>query len=51
MVADSEIHDHQARFRIVDAGFAVGAELTPTQKVRRHYVAGKYAADIEALYA
>ena len=39
------------RFRILDAGFAVGAELTPTQKVRRPYVLGKYAADIDALYA
>jgi long-chain acyl-CoA synthetase len=38
------------RFRILDAGFAVGAELTPTQKVRRHYVLGKYATDVEALY-
>jgi long-chain acyl-CoA synthetase len=39
------------RFRILDADFAVGAELTPTQKVRRPYVLGKYAADIDALYA
>ena len=38
------------RFRILDAGFAVGADLTPTQKVRRHYVLGKYATDVEALY-
>jgi len=39
------------RFRILDADFAVGAELTPTQKVRRPYVLGKYAAEIDALYA
>jgi len=38
------------RFRILDADFAVGAELTPTQKVRRPYVLGKYAAEIDALY-
>jgi len=38
------------RFRILDADFAVGAELTPTQKVRRPYVLDKYAADIDALY-
>ena len=39
------------RFRILDADFAVGAELTPTQKVRRPYVLDKYAAEIGALYA
>jgi long-chain acyl-CoA synthetase len=39
------------RFRILDATFAVGAELTPTQKVRRDYVLDKYADDIDALYA
>jgi long-chain acyl-CoA synthetase len=39
------------RFRILDATFAVGAELTPTQKVRRDYVLDKYASDINALYA
>jgi len=39
------------RFRILDAEFAVGAELTPTQKVRRPYVLSKYAAEIDALYA
>jgi len=38
-------------FRILEADFAVGAELTPTQKVSRHYVLGKYATDIDALYA
>jgi long-chain acyl-CoA synthetase len=39
------------RFRILDAEFAVGAELTPTQKVRRDYVLDKYADDVAALYA
>lgn len=39
------------RFRILDGEFAVGAELTPTQKVRRDYVLDKYASDIDALYA
>ncbi len=38
------------RFRILPAHFAVGAELTPTQKVRRDYVLAKYASDVEALY-
>ena len=38
------------RFRILDADFAVGAELTPTQKVRRPYVLGEYAAEIDGLY-
>jgi long-chain acyl-CoA synthetase len=39
------------RFRIVAKPFTVGAELTPTQKVRRNYVFAKFASDIEALYA
>ncbi|MGW2238985.1 long-chain fatty acid--CoA ligase, partial [Streptomyces sp. NPDC001759] len=39
------------RFRILGRGFAVGEELTPSQKVRRGYVTAKFAADIEALYA
>jgi len=38
------------RFRILDARFAVGAELTPMHKVRRDYVLAKYASDVEALY-
>jgi long-chain acyl-CoA synthetase len=39
------------RFRILPGTFHVGAELTPTQKVRRDYVLAKYASDIDALYA
>ena len=38
------------RFRILPGRFATGAELTPTQKIRRDYVLAKYAADAEALY-
>lgn len=38
------------RFRILSQGFAVGEELTPSLKVRRGYVAAKFATDIEALY-
>ena len=39
------------RFRILPDGFAVGAELTQTEKVRRDYVLAKFAADVEALYS
>ena len=39
------------RFRILPDGFAVGAELTQTQKVRRDYVLAEFAADVEALYS
>ena len=39
------------RFRILPARFEAGAELTPTQKVRRDYVLAKFASDIDALYA
>jgi long-chain acyl-CoA synthetase len=39
------------RFRILPGQFHVGAELTPTGKVRRDYVQAKYASDIDALYA
>jgi long-chain acyl-CoA synthetase len=39
------------RFCILPGAFEVGAELTPTQKVRRDYVQAKYASDIDALYA
>jgi len=39
------------RFRILPGQFEVGAELTPTGKVRRDYVLAKYASDVDALYA
>ena len=39
------------RFRILTREFAVGEELTHSQKVRRAYVSAEFAADIEALYA
>jgi len=50
--ANAEVSRAEAvkRIRILDAEFAVGAELTPTQKVRRGYVLDKYAADVAALY-
>ncbi len=38
------------RFRILPGQFEVGAELTPSGKVRRDYVLAKYASDIDALY-
>jgi len=38
------------RFRILAGPFTVGAELTPTHKVRRDYVLATYATDVEALY-
>jgi long-chain acyl-CoA synthetase len=38
------------RFRILTATFTTGAELTPTQKVRRDYVLATYADDVDALY-
>jgi len=38
------------RFRILPGSFQVGAELTPTGKVRRDYVLAKHATDIGALY-
>jgi len=38
------------RFRILAATFTTGAELTPTQKVRRDYVLATYASDVDALY-
>jgi long-chain acyl-CoA synthetase len=39
------------RFRIVPGPFAVGDELTPTQKVRRQHVLAKLNDDVEALYS
>jgi long-chain acyl-CoA synthetase len=39
------------RFRILPASFTVGAELTPTHKVRRAYVLAAYAGEVDALYA
>jgi len=39
------------RFGILPGPFEVGAERTPTGKVRRDYVLAKYASDIDALYA
>jgi len=39
------------RFGVLAGAFQVGAELTPTGKVRRDYVLAKYASDIGALYA
>lgn len=38
------------RWRILDADFVVGDELTPTMKVKRKRIAEKYAGEIEALY-
>jgi long-chain acyl-CoA synthetase len=38
------------KWRILDAEFIVGDELTPSMKVRRKRIAEKYAAEIEALY-
>jgi long-chain acyl-CoA synthetase len=39
------------RFRVLPGPVRVGAELTPTGKVRRDYVLAMYASDIDALYA
>ncbi|HEX6473124.1 MAG TPA: long-chain fatty acid--CoA ligase [Streptosporangiaceae bacterium] len=38
------------RFRVLPGEFAVGVDLTPTQKVRRQHVLMKFAADVAALY-
>jgi long-chain acyl-CoA synthetase len=38
------------RFHVLAGEFAVGVDLTPTQKVRRQYVLDKFAADVAALY-
>ena len=39
------------RFRILPGAFAVGDELTPTQKVGRDHVLAKFATEVEALYS
>ena len=39
------------KWRILDADFVVGDELTPTMKVKRKRIAEKYAGEIEAIYA
>src|SRR5438132_7679681 len=39
------------KWRILDADFVVGDELTPSMKVKRKRIAEKYRADIEAIYA
>ena len=39
------------RFRILAVTFTVGAELTPTRKVRGNYVLATYPSDVQALYA
>jgi long-chain acyl-CoA synthetase len=40
------------RFKVLDRDFSqAGGELTPSLKVKRGFVAEKYAAEIEALYA
>jgi long-chain acyl-CoA synthetase len=38
------------RFRILPGEFAVGDELTPTQKVRREYVLAKLSDEVQSLY-
>jgi long-chain acyl-CoA synthetase len=39
------------RFGVLPGTFEVGAELTPTQKVRRQFVLDEFADDADALYA
>ena len=39
------------QFAVLPTAFEIGAELTPSLKVRRHYVLDKYVAEIDALYA
>jgi long-chain acyl-CoA synthetase len=38
------------RFRILPGQFAIGDELTPTQKVRREYVLAKLSDEVQSLY-
>jgi long-chain acyl-CoA synthetase len=39
------------KWRIIDADFVVGDELTPSMKIKRKRIAEKYGAEIEAIYA
>ena len=39
------------KFKILDAEFKVGDELTPSMKVKRKRIAEKYSAQIDALYS
>ena len=39
------------KWKILDAEFAVGDELTPSMKVKRKRISEKYGAEIDALYA
>ncbi|TMG17770.1 MAG: long-chain fatty acid--CoA ligase [Chloroflexi bacterium] len=39
------------KWKILDADFVVGDELTPSMKVKRKRIAEKYGSEIEALYA
>jgi long-chain acyl-CoA synthetase len=39
------------KWKILDADFKVGDELTPSMKVRRKRIAEKYGSQIDALYA
>jgi long-chain acyl-CoA synthetase len=39
------------KWKILDADFVIGDELTPSMKVKRKRIAEKYRSQIEALYA
>jgi long-chain acyl-CoA synthetase len=39
------------KWRIIDADFVVGDELTPSMKIKRKRIAEKYGSEIEAIYA
>ena len=39
------------KFKILDAEFKVGDELTPSMKVKRKRIAEKYGKEIDALYS